>query len=31
MDVDEDKIDKAALALVYLALHDHCLAWKQID
>ncbi|MCQ8877728.1 DUF6429 family protein [Pseudoalteromonas shioyasakiensis] len=29
--IDEDKIDDAALALMYLTLHDHCRAWKQID
>jgi hypothetical protein len=31
MDIDEDKIDEAALALMYLTLHDHFRAWKQID
>ncbi|WP_028863646.1 DUF6429 family protein [Psychromonas aquimarina] len=31
MDIDEDKIDEAALALMYLTLHDNCRAWKQID
>ena len=31
MDIDEDKIDEAALALMYLTLHEHYLAWKQID
>ncbi|WAJ72235.1 DUF6429 family protein [Catenovulum adriaticum] len=31
MDIDEDKIDEAALALMYLTLHDHVRAWKQID
>lgn len=31
MEIDEDKIDEAALALMYLTLHDHCRAWKQID
>jgi hypothetical protein len=31
MDIDEDKIDEAALALMYLTLHEHCRAWKQID
>mgnify|MGYP000253240896 FL=1 len=31
MDIDEDKIDEAALALMYLTLHDGCRAWKQID
>ncbi|WP_257325555.1 DUF6429 family protein [Pseudoalteromonas rhizosphaerae] len=29
--IDEDKIDEAALALMYLTLHDHCRVWKQID
>ncbi len=31
MNTDEDKIDEAALALMYLTLHDECRAWKQID
>lgn len=31
MELDEDKIDEAALALMYLTLHEHCRAWKQID
>jgi hypothetical protein len=31
MDIDKDKIDDAALALMYLTLHDHFRAWKQID
>lgn len=31
MDIDEDKIDEAALALMYLTLHDYFRAWKQID
>jgi hypothetical protein len=31
MDVDEDKIDQAVLALMYLTLHDHCRAWKGFD
>lgn len=31
MDIDEDKIDEAALALMYLTLHDQYRAWKQID
>ena len=30
MDIDEDKIDDAALALMYLTLHDEYRAWKQI-
>jgi len=31
MDIDKDKIDDAALALMYLTLHDQFRAWKQID
>ena len=31
MEIDENKIDEAALALFYLTLHDRCMAWKQID
>ena len=31
MDIDEDKIDEVALALLQLTLHDRCFAWKQID
>jgi hypothetical protein len=31
MDIDEDKIDEAALALMYLTLHEHYRAWKQVD
>jgi len=31
VDIDQDKIDDAALALMYLTLHDNCRAWKQID
>jgi hypothetical protein len=31
MDIDENKIDEAALALLYLTLHDNCRAWKQLD
>lgn len=31
MNIDNDKIDDAALALMYLTLHDHFRAWKQID
>lgn len=30
MNFDEGKIDKAALALLYLTLHDQCRAWKGI-
>ncbi|QDO99917.1 DUF6429 family protein [Thalassotalea sp. PS06] len=31
MELDEDKIDDAALALLYLTLHDTFRAWKQLD
>lgn len=31
VEIDEDKIDEAALALMYLTLHDHGRAWKQFD
>lgn len=31
MEVDEDKIDRAALALLHLTLHDKYLAWKSFD
>ena len=32
VEIDEDKIDEAALALFYLTLHDKFgRAWKQID
>jgi len=31
MDIDENKIDEAALALLHLTLHDYGRAWKQID
>jgi hypothetical protein len=31
MDIDEDKIDEAALALMYLTLHEKYRAWKQVD
>lgn len=32
MNIDEDKIDDAALALFYLTLHDNLgHAWKQVD
>jgi hypothetical protein len=30
-DIYEDKIDEAALALMYFTLLDHYQAWKQID
>jgi len=31
MALNTDKIDDAALALLYLTLHDHCRAWKGLD
>jgi hypothetical protein len=31
MPLNTDKIDDAALALLYLTLHDHCRAWKGMD
>ncbi|RLV57954.1 hypothetical protein D5018_19855 [Parashewanella curva] len=31
MEIDENKIDEAALALLYLTLHDDVRAWKQIN
>lgn len=31
MEIDEDKIDEAALALLYLTLHEQRRAWKQLD
>jgi hypothetical protein len=31
MDIDEDKIDEAVLALLYLTLHDGDRAWKSFD
>jgi len=31
MPLDTDKIDDAALALLYLTLHDGCRAWKGMD
>ena len=31
MDIDENKIVEAALALIYFTLHDHYQTWKQID
>jgi len=31
MNINKDKIDEAALALLYLTLHDKFRAWKQID
>lgn len=29
--IDEQKIDDAVLALLYLTLHDRCTAWKTFD
>ncbi len=31
MQIDLDKVDEAALALLYLTLHDGCCAWKGLD
>lgn len=31
MNIDENKIDEFALALLYLTIHDEYRAWKQID
>ena len=31
MSLNTDKIDDAALALLYLALHDGSWAWKSLD
>ena len=31
MAIDEQKIDQAVLALLYLTLHDGCRAWKSFD
>ncbi len=31
MPLNTDKIDDAALALLYLTLHDGCRAWKGMD
>ena len=31
MDIDEDKIDRAVLALLWLTLHDDNRAWKGHD
>lgn len=31
MDIDEDKIDDAVLALLWLTLHDERHAWKGMD
>ena len=29
--IDEQKVDEAILALLYLSLHDGCRAWKGFD
>jgi hypothetical protein len=31
MDIDTEKVDEAALAILYLTLHDHVRAWKGMD
>ena len=31
MDIDEDKVDRAVLALLYLGLHEEYRAWKGFD
>ncbi|QEW06604.1 DUF6429 family protein [Nitrincola iocasae] len=31
MEIDEEKIDEAVLALLYLTLHDSGRAWKSFD
>lgn len=31
MEIDEEKIDEATLALLYLTLHDGDRAWKSFD
>jgi hypothetical protein len=31
MEIDEDRIDEAVLALLYLTLHDDVRAWKGFD
>lgn len=31
MDIDNDKIDEAVLALLYLTLHNEDRAWKSFD
>lgn len=31
MDIDEQKIDEAVLALLYLGLHDDSWTWKSFD
>lgn len=31
MDIDDEKVDRAVLAVLYLTLHDGARAWKGID
>ncbi|MGH6884412.1 DUF6429 family protein [Hypericibacter sp.] len=31
MDIDEDRVDEAVLALLYLGLHQQFRAWKGLD
>ncbi|WP_420391040.1 DUF6429 family protein [Marinobacter sp.] len=31
MEIDEEKVDEAVLALLYLTLHDESRAWKSFD
>ena len=31
MDIDTEKVDKAAIAILYLTLHDRVRAWKGMD
>lgn len=31
MELDDDKIDRAVLALLYLGIHDGARAWKGFD
>jgi hypothetical protein len=31
MTIDQDRIDDAVLALLYLGLHDECRTWKGFD
>ena len=31
VEIDEDKIDRAVLALLYLGLHEHDRTWKGFD
>jgi hypothetical protein len=31
MEIDNDRIDQAVLALLHLGLHDGCRAWKGFD